>query len=311
MLKVLILSLTVAGLVALAGSGEGESEEIYTASTPCEEQSKLLLNIASTIDCEFMKWQLTLARNKATGESAHYRLHISYGMTKPNTNGFSGTPHEIQRTGKWTAELDPASRQAPIVLRLLSKDAEKELSFRRLNDRLLHLQDRDGRLMVGNGGWSYTLNRTEASSKGLAASGISSTFSVPRTGDQPPTIEKFVGRSPCREAARLINKPASPECIKIKWSFTFHRDPETGAPTTYKLRHTLIRDLIEKEGTWSLIKGTRTDPNATLYHVDADKPSESLFLQMVDENVLMILDRDMHPLVGNSDYSFTVNRAAL
>jgi hypothetical protein len=122
----------------------------FVASTPCNNGPKALTVIPAGADCEFMKWKLTLYHDPVSKAPTEFRLHCTYGMTKPNTNGFTnGNSVEVQ--GKWSIvkevyQLHPANGGEPI-------------QFLKLNDALLHLLDTEKRLMVGNPGWSYTFNK--------------------------------------------------------------------------------------------------------------------------------------------------------
>jgi hypothetical protein len=39
----------------------------------------------------------------------------------------------------------------------------KAINFVKLDDNLVHLLDPEGKLMIGNAAWSYTLNRVKTS----------------------------------------------------------------------------------------------------------------------------------------------------
>ena len=120
-------------------------------------------------------------------------------------------------------------------------------------------------------------------------------------------LGRFVGRSPCQDVARELNKTVTPDCIKVKWDLTLYQDPNTLAPTTYKLNGTFFRERI-REGKWTIVRGTKTSPNAVVYQLDPDKSQGSLFLLKADSNILFFLDKERNHLVGNANFSYTLNR---
>jgi hypothetical protein len=117
----------------------------------------------------------------------------------------------------------------------------------------------------------------------------------------------FEGRSPCREITQMFGVPARDECIKIKWQLVLFQDPVTQAPTTYALGGFQWRNP-PKTGKWAIVKGTKEDPNAVVIQLDPDQPQSSFAFQKADENILLFLDREHRQLVGNSRFSYTLNR---
>jgi hypothetical protein len=97
--------------------------------------------------------------------------------------------------------------------------------------------------------------------------------------------------------------------MKLKWDLTLYQNPATGLPTTYKLRGTFYRQQIG-EGKWSIIKGTKTNPDAVVYQLDPDKAQGSLFLLKADDNIIFFLSKEKNLLVGNGDFSYTLNRGS-
>jgi hypothetical protein len=128
----------------------------------------------------------------------------------------------------------------------------------------------------------------------------------PRSG--PNIHGYFEGRSPCQEIVRLLDASGRDECIKIKWQLILYRDPTTLAPTTYALGGFAWRNP-PKTGKWAIVKGTKEDPNAVVYQLDPDLPQGFLSFLKADDNILMFLDRDRNLLVGNSRFSYTLNRS--
>jgi hypothetical protein len=61
-------------------------------------------------------------------------------------------------------------------------------------------------------------------------------------------------------------------------------------------------------GTWTIIKGIQSNPDAVVYQLDPDKPKESFFLLVAGENILFFLHQDKSLFVGNENFSFTLNK---
>jgi hypothetical protein len=96
--------------------------------------------------------------------------------------------------------------------------------------------------------------------------------------------------------------------MKAKWELVLYRDPITLAPTTYTLKGTFYRERL-REGRWTILRGAGTRPDAVVYRLDPDKPRESLSFLKADDNILFFLDKERTLMVGNGDFSYTLNRA--
>ena len=132
----------------------------------------------------------------------------------------------------------------------------------------------------------------------------SQTTSRSRIASGPSVYGVFAGRTPCQEFMREVKLATIPECIKRKMGVTLYQDPVTHEPTTYE---TYGMDQRTGKGKWHIIKGRPGDPQATVFKLDLDADN-FLFLLKGDDNVLFILDRNKHFLVGNASFSYTFNR---
>jgi hypothetical protein len=58
------------------------------------------------------------------------------------------------------------------------------------------------------------------------------------------------------------------------------------------------------------MRGTKTDPNSTLYQLqfNTEKPQQNLVLLKGDDNILFLLDNEMNCMAGNDYCSYTLNR---
>ena len=124
-----------------------------------------------------------------------------------------------------------------------------------------------------------------------------------------PVYGVFEGRPPCQEIARQLKVSASAECIKLKWRLFLFQD-KNGQPTTYLLDGSFYREK-NREGRWKISTGSKTDPTAVIIELDPDQPGKTFYLQKGDDNVLFILDEQKAFRIGNSDFSYTLNRVKL
>jgi hypothetical protein len=123
----------------------------------------------------------------------------------------------------------------------------------------------------------------------------------------PSVVGVFDGRTPCQVMARQLGVTTTPDCIKIKWRLILYQDPKTQAPTTYSLEGFVYRKP-PREGKWTIAHGSKDDPNAVVCVLDPDKPSQSIYILKADENVLFFLDKDKKLMVGDGNFSYTLNR---
>ncbi|ARK11119.1 hypothetical protein [Fibrivirga algicola] len=128
----------------------------FVASTPCDLIPRVLLTIPTDTDCEFIKWKLTLQVDAATKTPGRFTLDYTYGMTLANTTGFVNGGGSKQKTGVWRITQDTRNRT---IYQLVPDSSGEAIALVNLDNKLLHLLDQQGRLMIGHGGWSYTLNK--------------------------------------------------------------------------------------------------------------------------------------------------------
>jgi hypothetical protein len=270
------------------------SETAFVGSTPGDATIKTMLGIDVSKPVDFIRWHLVLRE-----QSKSFVMSARYGVGKPNTPDFEGGGEKLGFLGSY----DRSREGKKEIYRLTSKSLPGPISIVRLNDDLFHVLSPEKRLMVGTGGWSYTLSSNRPSTQRSA--GLPSIARVV-TSKQADEIV-FVGRTPCAEIAREYKWPVGNECSKLKWKLTLRRDPKTGEPSTYTLQRTLHR-TGPIEGVWSIVKGTKTDPQALIYRLDPDKPESSITFLVGEENVMFFLDKEGRMFGGNADFSYTLNR---
>lgn len=117
----------------------------------------------------------------------------------------------------------------------------------------------------------------------------------------------FDGRTPCQELAQQLHEQTTVECIKIKWRLILYKDSVTGEPSTYNLQGFVFKRDNPQKGNWHIIKGTKTNPLATVYEITIPG-KEPLLRQKGDDNILFFLSHEKELMVGNKDFSYTLNR---
>lgn len=247
----------------------------FSGSTPGDAYIRSLLRIAPDEKCEFMKWELALHNNT-------FDLTVLYGESRPNTNGFKA-PVKKQYSGKITRHED--------VYELQSESFSTAMRLAEVDQNILHLLNAEKKLVIGNGGFGYVLNRIEKPAANSTRY---------KTG-QTLTAGRFVGRTPCQELAAQIREPATPECIKIKWSLVLKKD------NTYAITGFAFKRDKPHTGKWRITKGIPVNPDASVLQLDVADGKTFYFL-VGDNNVLFFLDQQKNLMVGNYDFSYTLNR---
>ena len=285
---------------------------VFEGVTPCSAQDRALPQIPPDSDCEQMKWHLTLYQDPQTGAPTTYRLESAYGRSKPNTNDLVDGGTSITMQGTWTTTTGSRHDPGATVYEVHSNDPQATVSFLRVSENLLHVLDSEKALLVGNGAWSYTLNRMDNQTPAAANASPNSFPDPPTRPPLPPTpagaavFGVFEGRTPCHElVVEVMQVTPVPGCLKIKWRLTLYQDDASGEPTTYLSMGT----STFREGTWEIIHGLDGDPDAVVYQLQLGESQRPVSLLLVDENHLFLLDRSTNFLVGNELFSYTLSRA--
>lgn len=280
----LVVSMAVSGRLS-----NNSSDFSVVGSTPGDIAIKKMLGIKADAVIDFIRWNL-LINNDET-----FKLSIQYGENQPNTLGFKqgGTAQIIE--GKYQVASTENWEQ---LYTLQRKDGTAMLSLVAISTNLFHMLDDQSQLLVGNAGWSYTLNRefVEAGELTKIKSGASQSA-------ESKLI--FEGRTPCKEIALLHPEmKASSDCFKIKWRLILDRDAKTGLPTTCTTRNIVDNQPRDVVGTWQLLK----TPSAVIYQLKLPGLRDPILLMQADKNILYFLDEKQNLLIGNKDFSFTLNR---
>ncbi|MCI0611033.1 MAG: copper resistance protein NlpE [Anaerolineae bacterium] len=256
-----------------------------------------------------MKWNLVFYQDPQTGDPTTYQLNSTYGLAKPNTNGLVGGGTSISMEGNWTITTGKKNDPEATVYQLNANDSQTTVSFLKVSDDLIHVLNSEKTLIVGNGAWSYTLNRMDNQNPTEI-----SAESRPDPPTRPPepampegssVFAVFDGRTPCHAVVlEFTNTAPFPSCLKIKWRLTLYQDSATGKPSTYLFMGT----SQYREGSWRIINGMNSDLDAVIYQLYPEDAQEPVSFLKVDENHLYLMDRERNLLIGNELFSYTLSR---
>lgn len=274
------------------------------ASTPADEQIKSFLAIPTETKVDFIRWNLILSNTKSHRHT--FELNINYGEAQPNTLGFKNGGKKKSVSGEYVISKEKdKSNVIREIYYLKSTKFISGISIIKLSDNIFHLLTPQKQLMIGNGGWSYTLNRKDPLPNASADLYSMIILSYLREDTAKQII--FDGRTPCLDMAKEKNLTVASDCFKLKWKLILNKDPKTLQPTTYTLHRTNSRES-DITGKWTIKKGISSNPEAVIYQLDPDKPEQSISLLLGDENVAFFLHKDNEFFTGNEDFSYTLNR---
>jgi hypothetical protein len=261
--------------LALSAFVARANEVTYAGSTPANAVVRTFLSIPSTDSIDFIRWKLALNNDQFT-------ILCNYGIGQPNTNGFVQGGQWIEQNGFWEKQGNY----------YLLRQAGKTLSLFIINPNLLHVSDGSKELLTGNAGWSYTLNRIDPVVSGGA-----------NVATNPYALRDsviFQGRTPCFKSPTFQQ---SKNCYKLKWQMVLIADAKSGEPAASLIKGTVFMHN-QKPGTWSVATTTN---GKSIYRVSTEN-SATFYLLPLDDNILLFTDASGNPLVGNEDFSFTLNR---
>lgn len=203
---------------------------VVVGSTPGDSVFAVALDISADVKIDFMRWELILhARDIHSGE---YHLSLHFGEGKPNTRDFMNDGFRKKYTGSYGI-VDTTLHSLQGEVYSFRDDTGIELfSSIRLTDNLFHLLRTDGKLMVGNGGWSYSLHAKEPVMNNHIRFKHSRAISLFQDTTQHST---FDGRTPCQEFIQGYALQTVPDCLKLKWRIIFRRDSTTTDAGSYSM----------------------------------------------------------------------------
>lgn len=115
---------------------------VFEGRTPCQELSTLL-GLNKSEACNKMKWYIVFYTDSVTGKPSYY------------LKGGIGYRKETMERGKWQI----INKDGKIIYQVNPDDRTYTLHLLKGDDNILFFIYPDGRLLVGNEHFSYTLNR--------------------------------------------------------------------------------------------------------------------------------------------------------
>lgn len=269
---------------------------VYAGCTPGEGQVKQMLGITDNKVVDFIRWNLVLQGNQ------QFVLDISYGESRPNTLALKAD--SIHRTiiGTYKTNIHPGNATFREVVELQGSEGNVHVTMARVTANLFHLLTAEQALMVGNGGWSFQLNRRSPIP-------VEDLFIRSGAVDDTSTRMVFDGRTPCQQiSAEHPEMNTSSACFKLKWQLILERDPLTKQPTGYTFRKVIDNTPRQVTGRWIQQKGTGALSGSVIYTLDPENPATAMSFLVGDDQVLIFLDKQMKPYPGNEHFSVALNR---
>ena len=133
---------------------------------------------------------------------------------------------------------------------------------------------------------------------------VQTTFDPPypeRNGAGEPIVATFFGRIPCVVAS----------CEMRKVELVLYGREVGKVPTTYWLGQVGVgsgNDRIVEAGTWAAKRGVQGYPEGVVYALDSPNDRSLQYLWRVNDEVLLILGRDMQPTAGNAAWGNMLSR---
>jgi len=261
----------------IACSGRNAYADNYTGSTPASTEVRTFLGIPLKDSIDFIRWYISISES-------HFELKCNYGIGKPNTNGFINNGNTLSLEGVATIQDHF----------YILKNKGRVLNIAIINNNLLHLLDTKKHLLIGNGGWSYTLNNNTPL--------LSNDLKFYSTSSVIKDSLVLVGRTPCAVPGVL---PEGKLCYKLKWKVILYASAKD-TPGTCRVYGTPYRKEGSRKGYWH----TRSAKNGRIsYEIADDTGKPYLYLLPLDEQVFIFTDANGNLLTGNEDFSYTLNKA--
>ena len=253
--------------------------QTYVGSTPAAHEVRQFLNISLKDSIDFIRWKLKITIGR-------FDLECRYGLSKPGTPGF-----EDEKQVAFRGTLSKEENRYSLVTQ------GRKVTLIQINHDLLHSADQRNVMLAGNGGYSYALNNTVPVK--------SDDFSVPAGMPTGKAQQVFEGRTPCQELSAQLRLNKSEACNKMKWYVILYNDSISGRPSYYLKGGVAYREETMERGKWDIIRGKN---NRIIFRLTPNNNAYTIHLLKGDDNILFFTTPDGRLLVGNEDFSYTLNR---
>ena len=228
--------------IECSGSSSGSkvadpaNDRFFEATTPLGVGVKKMLGISADDKHEMLKWNLALSKDPKKNTPSRFRLLYEYGIPKQGTRGFMEGSKKVELIGSWVIEKGTTSKKGTTIVRLTATVPMVSLSFLQADENLLHLLNENKNLMVGNGAWSYTLNRKDPVPQNKFTAGELITSQILAVTD---TVGIFEGRTPCYDGLTKMNDISLNGCQAIKCQLILLQNINTHNPASFILKNCL------------------------------------------------------------------------
>ena len=149
---------------------------------------------------------------------------------------------------------------------------------------------------------------------------LSATISLVAQDSKP--FATYVGTSPCGNIIKpLLSVKDDKDCDFTKWTMRLYPQ-KANEPALAKLVYRygvskpntsgfIDEKRAEFEGHWTIQKGTKAKPNATVYQVTLHQVDKNLLFVKLSDNAIHLLDSQRNLMIGNAGHSYTFSKAKL
>jgi hypothetical protein len=141
---------------------------LFAGTTPCSNIIRPIHKIAAEPDCALkeckcilVEWRLTLYNDPKTQQPTVYKLTGINRYSEKGTNMYSQPGTKTESEGKWAIVKGTKTNSRAIVYQLNPDNPKISVSLLRMSNDLLHILDDEGRLLIGDEFFSYTLNKVQ------------------------------------------------------------------------------------------------------------------------------------------------------
>jgi hypothetical protein len=123
----------------------------FVGTSPCGAMVREFIGISRTEPCDKITWRLNIS------ETNTFMLNATYGLQEQSAPGYVSGGKSVMMEGKWTMKGTGPRK----VYAIQANKSDRAMSILRVNENLLQLLGTDGKSLIGNEFWSYTLNRKD------------------------------------------------------------------------------------------------------------------------------------------------------
>lgn len=100
------------------------------------------------------------------------------------------------------------------------------------------------------------------------------------------------------------------DCKGIKTELTLYQDIANSENNTYILKETYLTDktgdtTFTSNGKWDILKGIKTDNNATVYFLNYEDPDEARYFLKLGADSVALLDKEQQRIHSTGNYTLT------